>query len=226
MSEARERIDVRAEIARTLTPVTPLAAPGRRALLFLALGAVWLVLVPLAWGVREDAPVLGVSRLWLLSLLQLGAAGVVFRRALTEAVPGRLSDPRRVALLAGLGAILMLAVTALTFLTSATHVPPLREARYLYTCATRTFALGVPALVVAGWLLRRGLTTRPVVAGALAGLGSGLLADSAWRIYCEVSDPYHVLTAHAAGIAALCAVGALAGMLLGRTQASARATRQ
>lgn len=225
MTEARLPIDVRAEIARTLRPVSPLASPGRRALVFLALGLLWLVVVPLAYGVRDDAPVLGVSRLWLLSILQLGAAGLLFRHALAEAIPGRLSDPRGVALWAGLGAALMLAITALTFLTSPTHVPHLREARYLYTCSTRTFALGLPALLVAGWLLRRGLTTRPVIAGALAGLGSGLLADSSWRIYCEVSDPHHVLTAHAAGIVALCAAGALAGFLVRRTQDTGRTAR-
>lgn len=225
MSDARDPVDVRAEIARTLRPVSPLAAPGRRALVLLGLGALWLVVVPLAWGVRDDAPVLGLSRLWLLSLLQLGAAGTLFRHALAEAIPGRLADPQRVALWAGLGAALMLAITALTFFASPTHVPRLHEALYHYTCSTRTFALGLPALVVAGWLLRRGLTARPVIAGALAGLGSGLLADSSWRIYCEVSDPRHVLTAHAAGIVALCAAGALAGFIARRAQDVARRAR-
>ena len=52
--------------------------------------------------------------------------------------------------------------------------------------------------------------------GALAGFGSGLLADSAWRVYCEVSDPQHVLTAHAVGVVALSAIGALAGVIVPR----------
>jgi hypothetical protein len=214
MADVRAQLDVRAEIARTLRPVTPLAPPGRRALVFLVLGAAWLILVSIWWGIRRDAPALGISRLWALSALQVAAAGLMFRHALAESIPGRLNARWRVALWAALGTALMLGVTALTFLASPTYVPHLREARYLYTCATRTFALGIPALAIAGWLLRRGLTMRPIIAGALAGLGAGLLADSSWRIYCEVSDPHHVLTAHAAGIVALAAAGGLAGLVV------------
>jgi hypothetical protein len=48
----------------------------------------------------------------------------------------------------------------------------------------------------------------------MAGLGSGLLADSGWRLYCEVSDPVHVLTSHAGAIVALTLLGLLAGVLV------------
>ena len=213
MTDDRPPAELRAKIARTIAPVSPLRPPWHRALAFLALGTIWLVLVPIAWGVREDATVLGFSRLWLLSVLQVVVAGLVFRQVLAESIPGRLSAPRRLVVWAGIGALFMLVVTLLTFATSQTHVPPLRETRYLYTCTTRTVAIGLPALVLAGWLLHRGLTVRPVIAGALAGLGAGLLADSSWRLYCEVSDPWHVLTAHAGGVVTLAAVGALLGLL-------------
>jgi len=209
---ARHRpIDLRAEVARTLSPVRPLRRPGRRAFAFVALGAIWLVLVPIAWGVRYDAPVLGFARLWLLSMLQVAAAAVLLRQVLAESIPGRLGAPQRAWLWAGGAAALVLGVTALTFLASPTHVPTLRNARYLYVCSTRTFALGLPPLLLAGWLLHRGLIVRPILAGLLAGLGAGLLADSSWRVFCEVSDPHHVLTAHAGGIAALCLLGVLSG---------------
>ena len=206
--------DLRAEIARTLTPVTPLAAPGWRASVFLLLGAAACALVPVAYGVRRDAPVLGLSHLWLLSALQLGAATVLFRHALAESIPGRIASIRRLTLMVGLAAALVLAITAVTFGASPTRVPFLRDARYLHTCSSRTVMLGLPALALAGWLLRRGLTIRPVVAGAFAGLGAGLLADASWRLYCEVSDPQHVLTAHAAGIIVLAGLGALAGFVV------------
>jgi hypothetical protein len=212
MTEIRPPIALRAEIAGTIAPVRPLAVPGRRALPFVLLGAIWLVLVPLAWGVRHDASVLGVSRLWLVSGLQVAAAAALLRYALTQSIPGRLASPQRVALWAAAGIALVLAVTAATFVASPTYVPPLRDARYLYLCSTRTALLGLPALALAAWLLRRGLVARPVVVGALAGLAAGLLADSSWRVYCEVSDPRHVLTAHAGGIAAICAVGAIGGL--------------
>ena len=96
----RQLTDLRAEVARTLTPVTPLAAPGRRARVFLLLGAGGLALVPMAYGVRRDAATLGLSHLWLLSALQLGAAAALFRQALTESIPGRLAASGRLLALA------------------------------------------------------------------------------------------------------------------------------
>jgi hypothetical protein len=116
-----------------------------------------------------------------------------------------------VTLKAGLGLAFMLAITGLTFVASPTHVPPLREHTYFRTCITQSLTLGLVPLGVAAALLGRGLLARPVVAGFLAGLAAGLLADSGWRLYCEVSDPNHVLTAHAGATAALTAIGALAG---------------
>jgi hypothetical protein len=206
--------NLRDEVARTLTPVTPLAAPGRRARVFLLIGAGGLALVPMAYGVRRDAGVLGLSHLWLLSAVQIAAAAALFRQALAESIPGRTSSGRLIALALALAAALVVGVTALTFDASPTYVPFLRDARYLHTCSTRTVLLGVPALALAGWLMRRGLTMRPTVAGGLAGLGAGLLADASWRVYCEVSDPLHVLTAHAAGIVTLSLIGALAGFVV------------
>jgi hypothetical protein len=206
--------NLRAEVARTLTPVTPLATPARRARVFLLLGACGLAVVPIAYGLRRDAALLGVSHLWLFSALQLTAATALFRHSLSESIPGRTSSARGVVLALTLAAALVVTITALTFAASPTRVPFLRDARYLHTCSTRTILLGLPALALAGWLLRRGLTMRPTVAGALAGLGAGLLADASWRVYCEVSDPLHVLTAHASGIVTLSLIGALAGFLV------------
>jgi hypothetical protein len=214
VTDTRPLLDVRREIARTLTPVTPLPSPGRRALPFIAVGWALLLIVVTIWGVRGDASALGVARLWVLSLLQLVVGVSLFRRVLTESIPGRSSGRGRLAVWAGLGVAAMLAITAVTFAASPTYVPPLRNAHYLYACSTRTFALGLPPLALATWLLGRGLMLRPVVLGGLAGLGAGLLADASWRTWCEVSDPHHVLGAHAMGVLALCALGAVVGIVL------------
>jgi hypothetical protein len=105
----------------------------------------------------------------------------------------------------------MLALTAVTFAASPTHVPALREIAYGRVCLTRSFALGLVPLTAACLLLYRGLPARPVAAGALAGLAAGLLADASWRLFCEVSDPTHVLTAHAGAVASVALAGALVG---------------
>jgi hypothetical protein len=160
-----------------------------------------------------DAADVGPLRLWLGSALQAGLALVVFGGALAESIPGRLQSPRRLAGLATLGAGFVLALTALTFLASPTRVPALREAIYFRVCFNHTFGLGLVPLAAALWALRRGLAARPIVAGAMAGLGAGLLADAGWRLYCGASEPSHVLVAHAGGILALALAGALAGGL-------------
>jgi hypothetical protein len=60
-----------------------------------------------------------------------------------------------------------------------------------------------------------------VIAGALLGLGAGLIADAGWRIFCHFSEPAHVLSAHLAAIVMSTAIGSL---LTARLTTSARAT--
>ena len=43
----------------------------------------------------------------------------------------------------------------------------------------------MPALIVAALLAARAFPLRPGVAGALYGLGCGLIADAGLRLYCE-----------------------------------------
>jgi hypothetical protein len=202
------------EVRRTLRPVRRLPAPWLRALLLLPVGALLLVAVPRVWSLRMDASVVGPWRLWAGSALQILVGLALIASALRESIPGRLSAPRTLASWAALGLGFMLLLTAVTFGASPTHAPPRLEWAYFRTCVTRSFGLGLLPLGVAGLLLRRGLVARPMAAGALAGLGAGLLADSSWRLFCEVSDPAHVLTAHAGAILGVGAAGALAGHLL------------
>jgi len=203
--------ELHAEIARTLKPVRPLASPRRRALsVLLPVAGVVFVWVVSFRGLRYNASAMG-AWLWAGSGLQAVVALSIFVAALAEAIPGRLSGGRSMVLKVGLGLAFMLALTGITFVAGPTYVPPLREHTYFRTCVTQSFSLGLVPLGFAAALLGRGLLARPVVAGSLAGLAAGLLADSSWRLYCEVSDPSHVLTAHAGAIVSLAAIGALAG---------------
>ena len=47
----------------------------------------------------------------------------------------------------------------------------------------------MPALIVAALLAARAFPLRPGVAGALYGLGCGLIADAGLRLYCEYTAP-------------------------------------
>ncbi len=199
------------EVARTLRPVRPLSSPESRALLLLPLGILVLAAVPLIWRPRVDAARLGVMRLWGGSAVQLGVSLFVLAAALAEAVPGRLPSLRQVGVRFVVGLGCMVGLTFVTFLASPSSVPPLLQTRYVRACSLGSFSVGLVPLALVGLLMRAGLSSRPVVAGAMAGLGSGLMADAGWRLYCHASDPAHVLTAHLAGVAGLCLVSVLAG---------------
>ncbi len=202
---------LRDEVRRTLTPIRPLARPWRRAALLLPVALAVLVAVPLVWRLREDAAAVGTLRLWGGSLLQVIVALALIGAAFAESTPGRLAAPTRLFARAALGVAFMVALTFVTFAASPTTVSARLRAFYLPICMTRAFALGLPPLAAALLLMARGLAARPIVAGALAGLGAGLVADSGWRLFCEVADPVHVLTAHAGAIVALSAAGAAIG---------------
>jgi hypothetical protein len=60
------------------------------------------------------------------------------------------------------------------------------------------------------------------VAGALYGLGAGIMADAGVRLFCRVSEPSHVLIAHGGAILSLVALGALAASLVERVKARRR----
>jgi len=53
---------------------------------------------------------------------------------------------------------------------------------------------------VSGWLAARAFPLRPRLAGALYGIGAGLMADAGWRLFCHFSGPAHVLGAHTLGV--------------------------
>jgi hypothetical protein len=205
---------LREEVARTLRPVQPLSSPGRRALALFPLGLAVSLVVLLVWGVREDAPQIGPLRLWGGTVLQIAVALVVMGAALAESMPGRLGSLRQVATRALLGLGFMVALTIVTFMASPTYVPPPLAGGYVRVCSLGSFSVGLVPLAAVGLMMLAGLTARPALAGAVAGLGAGLISDAGWRLYCRASDPAHVLTTHLGVIAALCVAGLLAGASL------------
>jgi hypothetical protein len=211
MTPDRPPDTLQAEIQRTLRPVAPLASPSRRALVALGWGAVLLVAVPAIWGLRGDRAALGAWRLWGPSALQMAVAFGIAALALLESLPGRRPPRQTMAGVALAAVAVFVATTAISYAASATFVPVRFASRYFWICFTHPLALGVPGLLVVWAMARRGLLTQPTAAGALCGLSAGLLSDASWRLYCHVSDPAHVLVAHAGSIAGLTALGMLAG---------------
>jgi hypothetical protein len=200
---------VRANIERELRPVEPLAAPAVRALSLLPFALLLLVASVAAFGLRRDATALGIGLTWGASIGQTILGLALVAAALREAVPGTTLSRRVLGTAFGTALIGVLTVTWLTWSASPTRIAP-RSVLYVWeVCFGATIISALPALFLSGWLVARAFPLRPRFAGALYGLGAGLMADAGWRLFCHFSDPSHVLAAHTAAVIATCGIGVL-----------------
>ena len=192
--------DLRAAIARDLTPVKPLRSPWVRALALAPLAAAIVFAVPALHFFRSDIGALGFVRAWGFSYAQAVAGIVIVAAALRESIPGRaLSRAALWWIIAG-GLGLPAVVLALTTSTFDIGPAPGRAWMDGLGCFRASAGASVPALICAALLVARAFPLRPGVAGALYGLGCGLIADAGLRLYCEYSAPPHMVFAHGGAI--------------------------
>jgi hypothetical protein len=196
-------------VARDLRPVRVLASPARRALVLAPVGFALFAGVPAFWGFRENLGELGPAVSFGVSALEALAGLLVAALALRESVPGRELSSWRVLGTLGAAAALVAAITFGTEEVAPTEVPAGVAFRYAWECFEMAAIPGLLALAAAGLLIFRALPSRPAVAGALSGLGAGLMADSGARLFCWVSNAEHVLASHGAVILFLMSLGAL-----------------
>lgn len=191
---------LRAAIAADLKPTRPLAPPSRRALALAPLAVAILIGIPTLHRFRVDLGLLGLSRAWLLSVAQAIAGVWLVGLALRESVPGRAIPRSGLTLALAIGLLvpaMILAITAqVTFLGSKPGLWWIDS----IICFRVSALAAAPALLLSAALAARAYPLRPAVAGALYGLGSGLIADAGLRLYCEYSVPGHVLIAHGGAV--------------------------
>ena len=192
---------LREAIARDLAPVPPLAPPWRRLLPIVPLALLLLVASVAAFGLRRDAPRLGIALTWIASTLQALLGLGLIGAALRDAVPGTTLPRRAAGAITGVALAVVVAITALTWMTSPIRIAPGFAAHVWGICVAGTTLSALPIIAVAGWLVSRAFALRPALAGALYGLGAGLIADAGWRLFCHFSDPIHVFSAHMLGVA-------------------------
>ena len=194
MSDPRDATKQRVHdlVARDIKPVRPLLAPGRRVLLLVPIAIAAAIYAPFGYGHR-DFDRLGWLASWGVSALEWIIGLLILAVALRHAVPGRgVSRRFLIATLLGAPALIVL-VTAVTYAVEPTKVPPGLAFRFWYECVKWPLTMAAPILLVASLLAMRALPTRPALVGALCGLAAGVLADSGWRLACDVSAPSHVL---------------------------------
>jgi hypothetical protein len=210
--------ETRSRIACDLRAVRPLWPPARRVLVIVPIAVATLVLVPVLHFFRSDLAELGFFRAWGLSLVESLAGVAVVLLALMESIPGRTLSSRvlTAAFVAGLATpFVILGMTARTFSIGAPPGAEWSDAVYCF----RTSALSaVPALLAAAILVARAFPLRPGIAGALYGLGCGVIADAGLRLFCEFTVPSHVVAAHGGAIVAAVAGGCVLAQVVGRSR--------
>lgn len=205
--------DLRARIAPDYQPVRPLRSPWTRTLSVLPLAVLALLASAIAFDVRTDAPNLGWLGVWGLSIAQSVMGLLVVGAALRESVPGRDWSRGAIALWLAIPVVTVVAVTLLSWEVSPVA---LRAGWWLVggICFAGSAATALPVVALASVLAARAYPTRPAVAGALLGLGAGLMADAGWRIFCHFSEPAHVLSAHLAAVVMSTMIGSLVAVRL------------
>jgi hypothetical protein len=159
---------------------------------------------------------LGLLRGWGLSFLESLAGIVVVGLALRESIPGRALSRVSLAAAFVLGLAVPFAIMAVTA-KSFSIGPAEFNLGDSVVCFRTSFAAAIPTMLVATLLVARALPLRPGVAGALYGLGCGLVADAGLRLYCEFTVPSHFVTAHAGAVVLALGAGAVLGSVIQRT---------
>ena len=209
--------DLRAAIARDLSPVRPLPPPGARTVWVVPLALLLLVASAGFFGLRPDAIRLGWVLTWGASAMEMSLGLALVSAALREAIPGTTLSRRGLAFAFGSALAAVVAVTIITWRGSGVyHIMAGREWFIGRICFAGTLAGSVPPLLVSAALVARAFPLRPAIAGLLYGIGSGLMADAGWRLFCHFSDPGHVFGAHIAAVAAAGLIGSQVARLLAR----------
>jgi len=175
--------------------------------------------VPQMHFFRPDMAAIGFLKAWGFSFGQALAGLVIVAAALRESIPGRSLSRGAVAGTIAVGLAIPAALFVLTASTFDTGPAPGGALEEGAVCFRVSALAAVPALIAAAWLASRALPVRPALAGALYGLGCGLVADAGLRLYCEYTVPEHVLIAHGGAIVGSMLVGACIAVIIARRRA-------
>jgi hypothetical protein len=208
--------DLRDAVKRDLRPTRPLRPPLVRALVLIPIAVAIVLSVPGLRFFRSDLQAIGFVKAWGFSFGQALAGLVIIAAALRESIPGRGLSRRAIATAIATGLaipVVLLAVTASAFNVGPEPGRALDEG---VGCFRASAISAIPALIAAAILAARAFPLRPALAGALYGLGCGLIADAGLRLYCEYTVPEHVLFGHGGAILGAMAVGAVIASTVGR----------
>jgi hypothetical protein len=200
-------------------PVRPLRSPLERSLILAILAVALGALDLLATSLRTDLGKVPWAVAYGPALLELLAGAGALWLAMRWSVPGSGERFSRSSVLVATAMGLALAAAL-----AAPHFVPQDHPGLCVgsapgmglRCTGWQLIIAVPILLVSLWFIFRGAAVSSAFAGALAGLGAGLISDAAMHLHCPAVDPSHTITWHLGAVALLAAAGALIGRLLPR----------
>jgi hypothetical protein len=211
---SRTTDDLIASLSAQVPPVPP-GAVARRVAIGLSLGAAGSVMLMLLWlGPRRDlAEAVLTPMFWMklgyAAITGLIAAGVLTRLARPGVRPGGLAAL----------AFAPFAVVAAMALARMAQAPPEAHRAMLMghsamLCPWRIAAIGLPVLFGAVWAVRGLAPTRLGLAGLVAGAAAGGMGAAIYAIACNETSAPFLAVWYTLGMAAVAALGALAGSRL------------
>lgn len=202
--------DLIALMAADTKPVSKLAVTRRLAPAALLAAGIALAILILWLGMRDMGEAVGSSAYWMKTAYTIGLGAAGFLLAERLARPAGSTGRGLFALLAVLAVMLAIAVVQL----ATTPSGEMREALMGSTwdrCPWRIVALAIPGLLVTLVAMRRLAPTRPVLAGAGAGLFIGGISATIYGLHCAEASAAFTLIWYTAGIG----LSTLAGAILG-----------
>jgi len=206
--------DLRARIGGNVRPVRPLLAPWKRALLLVPAALLASAATPGVLGLRGDLLNVGSLLGWGGSIVQLCIAVALIAAALREAIPAESLPGTWARLLLLSGAVIAIGLALAINVVSPEPFGRTETFQDWFYCWRGAVVGGLPLLIVLIVLLARGLPSRPALAGALAGMGTGGAVDGGWRLSCNYSNPSHVIPSHVGAVLALTLLGVAAVILV------------
>lgn len=199
-----------------VAPRPRLRTPGERALIVASVGLAAGALMLLATGLRSDIHVVNPAITWIPGLFEALSGLVAIFLAMRWSIPGEGETRARSWGVAGVVVVLATGSALLApHLVPSVHpglaIGPCVKAGT--ACVLWLLLAGLPVVGLALWLVSRAAPTASRMAGALAGFGSGLIADAAMHAHCAAVAPVHTILYHLLPVALL---AGLAALLAGR----------
>jgi hypothetical protein len=198
--------DLIADLARQVTPVRPLAPPGRRAMVWLVVALALAGAGVVAFGARADVMVrlTQPDYLWT-AILALTSSTLAVVATLVLAIPGaeRTAMLRRTTV----GVLAIWAVTAISSVLETGRGLPITTDPHWPVCFARVALFSFVPVIVLFAMVRR---AAPLRLGWTAGLAAAAAASTgalAVQIVCPLDNAGHAFLGHFIPVMTIIAIG-------------------